>query len=164
MLQQLEQLSVTTDGRYATDAELRFFQDYLKTARLRFALYQKLQKVEMQLVEQVLAQIKMTRPDLLMMGNADMTAKWKRDTVRILRYAAAALLSDDSEVFRDRMLLWFQTIMRSFKSQKACEETYKIMQVVVRKMLTPEEAELVCPILEMSRTVLGEGDSPTANA
>lgn len=156
MLQQLEQLSTQADGRYATDAELIFFQDYLKTARLRFALYQKLQKLEPQLIQQLLAQLKRTHPELLTSKGADMTAKWQRDTVRTLRHAAAAMLTDDPEIFRDQMLIWFQTIMKSFNTEQSCRETYKIMQTLMRQALSPEEAELICPLLEMSRTILGE--------
>lgn len=156
MFQQLEQLSITTDGRYATDAELIFFQDYLKTARLRFSLYQKLQKLEPQLVQQLLTQLKQTRPELLQAGGVDLTAKWQRDTVRTLRYAAAAMLTDDPEIFKDRMLIWFQTIMKSFKAEQSCQETYQILQTLMKQALTPAEANLICPLLEMSRTILGE--------
>ncbi len=159
MLQQLEELSRNTDGRYATDAELSFFQDYLRTVRLRFALYQKLQKLEQQIVQQVLAHLKMKHPELLFVGNMDMTAKWQRDTVRTLRYAATALLSDDPDIFRDRMLTWFQTIMKSFKAERSCEETYRAMNGIVKSLLTPEEAALFCPLLEMSRNVLGPQNS-----
>ncbi|MBE7383949.1 MAG: phycobilisome protein [Leptolyngbya sp. SIO1E4] len=155
MLQQLEQLCVNTEGRYATDAELMFFQDYLKTARLRFSLYQKIQKLEPKLVQAVLMQLKQAHPDLLVAGGVDMTAKWQRDTIRVLRYAAITLLTDDPDVFKDRMLIWFQTIMKSFKAERSCQETYKVMQAVVKQALTPEEAELFCPFLEMSRTILG---------
>ncbi|MEL6381713.1 MAG: phycobilisome protein [Cyanobacteria bacterium J06626_18] len=156
MLQELEQLSIDTDGRYATDAELVFFQNYLKTARLRFLLYQKMQKLEPQLVQKVLMQIKATNPGLLKSGNIDVTAKWQRDTVRILRYAATALLTDDPDIFRDRMLIWFQTVMKSFKAEQSCEVTYQILQAILKQTLTPEEAELFCLYMEMSRTVLGE--------
>lgn len=156
MLQQLEQLCINTDGRFATDAELIFFQDYLKTARLRFSLYQKIQKLEPQLIQKLLNQIKSSNPSLLRAGDTDLTAKWQRDTVRTLRYAAAALLTDDSDIFRDRMLMWFQTIMKSFKAERSCQETYKFMQIILRQALTSEEAELFCPLLEMSRAILGE--------
>lgn len=155
MLQQLEQLAAIADGRYATDAELLFFQDYLKTARLRFLLYQKLQKLEPQLIQKVLSQVRMSHPDLLSNGGTDLTAKWQRDTIRTLRYAASALLTDDPDIFREGMLLWFQPIMKSFRAERSCDVTYKIMQSVLMQALTPEEARLFCPLLEMSRTVLG---------
>lgn len=155
MLQQLEQLALNTDGRYATDAELSFFQDYLKTARLRFALYQKIQKIEKQIIQQVLVQIKTANPDVLMSGTTDMTAKWQRDTVRTIRYAATALLVNAPERYKERMLLWFQPIMKSFKAERSCEATYRAMQTVVKQMLSHEEAALFCPLLEMSRSILG---------
>lgn len=155
MLQQLEQLSLNTDGRYATDAELNFFQDYLKTARLRFSLYQKIQRLEKQIIQQVLTQIKAANPDLLMVGTTDVTAKWQRDTVRTVRYAATALLVDDPELYKEHILIWFQPIMKSFKAERSCEATYRAMQTVVRQLLSREEAALFCPLLEMSRSVLG---------
>ena len=154
MLQQLERLCTNTDGRYATDAELSFFQDYLRTARLRFSLYQKIQKLESKLVQKTLAQLKLTNPNLLMQGNVDMTAKCQRDTVLMLRYTAASLLIDDPDIFRDGVLIWLQTIMKSFKTENSYRETYRIIQIVIRQSLTPEEAKLFSPLLEMSRIFL----------
>jgi hypothetical protein len=160
MLSQLEHLSVDVDGRYATDAELMFFQSYLRTARLRFALYQKLQQLEPKIVQEVLAYLKSEDPTILQVGGQDLTAKWQRDTVRIIRYVAAASLIDDPEMYRERVLLWFQTIMRSFQAGHSCDVTYQAMQVIVRKYLSAEEAAIVCPLLEMSRAVLGEPQNP----
>lgn len=159
MLLQVSQLCADTDGRYASDAELKFFQAYLKTAKLRFSLYRKLQTLEKQLIQDVLKTLKETDPDLLIVGGQDLTAKWQRDTVRTLRYAVAAMLTDDPEMFKERMLLWFQTIMKSFRTEKSCEATYRSMQAVIQKFLTPEEADLFCPLLEMSRSTLGDQHS-----
>jgi hypothetical protein len=159
MLQQLTELCANTDGRYASDAELVFFQDYLQTARLRFSLYQKIQNVEAKLIQQVLTILQEKEPNILKIGGTDLTAKWQRDTVRVLRYAATALLIDDPEIFKERMLLWFQTIMKSFKAEQSCEATYDALQRVFREALTPEEAALFCPLLEMSRSSLGNLNS-----
>lgn len=151
MLSQLERLTIDAEGRYATDNELRFLQTYLATARLRFGLYQKIQRLEVQIVREVLQRLRAEDPTLLQSGGQDLTAKWQRDTVRTLRHAAAALLVNDEDLFKEGMLLWFQTIMRSFQAERSCEATYRIMQAVVKRHLTPEEADLLCPILELSR-------------
>lgn len=155
MLQQLTELAANTDGRYANDSELVFFQEYLKTAKLRFSLYQKIQHLEPKLVQQVLTTLQNQDPHLLQIRDADLTAKWQRDTVRTLRYAATALLLDDSEIFKERMLLWFQTIMKSFKAEQSCEATYQAMQSVFQAALTPEETALFSPLLELCRCTLG---------
>lgn len=156
MLQQATELCRDADGRYAQDTELVFFEDYLKTVQARFSLYQKIQKLEPKIIQQVLAHLKAKDPSLLKVGNTDLTAKWQRDTVRTLRYAATALLLDDSNIFKENMLLWFQTIMQSFKVERNCAVTYQVLQKVCRETLTPDEVRLFCPLLEMIEVVLGE--------
>jgi hypothetical protein len=88
-------------------------------------------------------------------GNADLTTKWKRDTIRVLRYSAIALLLDDPDTLRERFLFWFRTIMKAFGAERSCNLTYSVMQEVVRQILTPPQANLFCPILETNRQILG---------
>ncbi|MEO0868271.1 MAG: phycobilisome protein [Cyanobacteria bacterium J06642_11] len=155
MLSEIETLVREVDGRYATDAELLFIQDYFKTARLRFSAYQKIQKAEQAIIQQVKQKLKATDPQLLRRGKVDFSAKWQRDAMRGLRYCAHALLVADEAGLEDNFLLWFQSIMRAFKAQQSCNVTYKVMQDVVRQYLTPQEAELFCPILAQARRLLG---------
>ena len=157
MLSQLNHLCTKTDGRYATDSELLFLESYLQTVQLRFNAYQKIQTTEAQIIQQVQGRLQAMEPSLLRQGPTDLTAKWKQDTIRSLRYAALALLIDDPETLRDRMLLWFQSIMHAFGAEQSCNATYTIMQDVVKQYLSPAEAELFCPILELTRSLLGEG-------
>jgi hypothetical protein len=155
MLSQLERLSSEIDGRYATDAELQFLVDYGQSFNLRVQTYQKLQEVETALVQQAYAKIRSTDPDLFKHGNEDISGKWKRDTLRVLRYTAIALLMDDSETLRERFLLWFQTIMRAFSAEKGCNTTYTVLQEIVKQNFPAPQANLICPILELNRRSLG---------
>ena len=156
MLSQLNTLCTETDGRYATDAELMFLQRYLQTVPLRFSAYQKIQAHEAEIIQQVQEQLQAISPSLLQQSQTDLTAKWKLDTIRSLRYAALALLIDDPKTLRESMLLWFQSIIRAFGAQQSCNLTYTLMQDVVTQYLTPAEVELFCPILELTRSLLGE--------
>lgn len=155
MLSQIQRLAQETEGRYATDEELRFLADYARSYELRVQTYQKLQSCEMTIIQQVQAKMKSIDPTLFRQGNEDLTNKWKRDTLRVLRYSAAAMLIDDPESLRERFLFWFQTIMRAFNAQKSCGITYTVMQDVIKQMLTPSEADLILPILEVNRRMLG---------
>ncbi|NJO48990.1 MAG: phycobilisome protein [Leptolyngbyaceae cyanobacterium RM2_2_4] len=155
MLSQLERLSLDIDGRYAADDELQFVNDYVQSFYLRVETYQKLQVAESTIVQQVQAQMRAIAPELLKNGNEDLSAKWKRDTIRVLRYSAVAMLLNDPDSLRDRLLVWMQTIMRAFGAQRSCDVTYRVMQEVVKQHLTPIQAELFCPILELNRRSLG---------
>ncbi len=155
MLSQIQHLNLATDGRYATDAELQFLRDYMKSYALRVETYQALQAAEATIVQQVHAQLMAADPTLLSSGADDLTAKWKRDTIRVLRYSSVAMLLNDPDTLQEQFLLWFQTIMRAFSAQKSCDATYEAMQEVVKRTLTPIQSSLVCPILELNRRSLG---------
>ena len=155
MLSQLNTLCTETDGRYATDAELLFLHRYLQTVQLRFSAYRSIQAHEAQIIQQVQERLEAIAPGLLQQGQSDLTAKWKQDTIRSLRYAALALLLDDPQTLRETMLVWFQTIIRAFDAEPSCNLTYTLIQDVVTQYLSPAEAELFCPILELTRSFLG---------
>ncbi|MBF2074434.1 MAG: phycobilisome protein [Synechococcales cyanobacterium C42_A2020_086] len=155
MLSQFEHLRRETDGRYASDAELEFAIDYVRSFNLRVQTYLKLQEIEAALVQQTYLQMRALNPAWFVHGNTDVSAKWKRDTIRVLRYVAVAVLTHDPDTFRERMLLWFQTIMRAFGAQQSCSMTYQVLQDIIRQHLTAPQAELVCPLLEMSRRAFG---------
>uniref|UniRef100_A0ACD5GTH8 Uncharacterized protein n=1 Tax=Desertifilum tharense IPPAS B-1220 TaxID=1781255 RepID=A0ACD5GTH8_9CYAN len=62
---------------------------------------------------------------------------------------------DDAELLRDRLLFWMQTVMKAFDAQRSCNVTYHVMQQVVQSLFPLDEASLLCPILELNRSLLG---------
>lgn len=155
MLSQLRRLSYETDGRYATDEELRVIDQFTRSFYLRIQTYQRLQALEVQIVQQVYTRMQSLEPDLFLKGGADVSAKWKRDTIRVLRYSAIAMLLNDPDSLQERLLFWMRTIMKAFGAERSCNVTYATMQDVIKQHLSPTEASLFCPILEMNRQVLG---------
>lgn len=155
MLSQLQRLSQEIDGRYATDTELQFLTEIAQTFHLRAQTYQKLQAVEAAIIQQVQAKMQALDPTLFRSGSEDITAKWRRDTLRVLRYSAIAMLLNDPDTLRDRLLFWMQTVMKAFGAQRSCNVTYEVMQDIVKQHLTPPQAKLFCPILELNRRSLG---------
>jgi hypothetical protein len=156
MLSQLARLSTEADGRYATADELQFLKDYFQSLNHRMSAYKKLQASEKEIIRQVEAQMQSLDPGLFRRGSQDVTAKWRVDAVRVLRHSAAALLINDTERLRDRLLLWFQTILGAFQARNSSAVTYDVMKKVLKKYLTAEEVSLFFPILDINRTVLGK--------
>lgn len=155
MLSQLQKLTQVADGRYATDEELRFVTDLALSFGVRLQTYQRLQVAESLIVQQVYARMRAKDPSLFSYGNDDVSAKWKRDTIRVLRYSAIAMLLNDPATLQERLLFWMQTIMKAFGAQRSCETTYEVMQEVVTSLLTPEQAALFCPVLMLNQQLLG---------
>ncbi|MEB3210871.1 MAG: phycobilisome protein [Leptolyngbyaceae bacterium] len=155
MLKAFQTLSLQAEGRYANDSELQFAVDYANSYKMRVSLYQKLQALEQEFIEDVHQQLMASDPTLFRAGQKDLIGKWKRDTMRVFKYSALALLLDDAEIHGERFLAWFQTIMRAFNAQRSCEATYTAMQKVAQEKLSQFEFALFSPILELNRVSLG---------
>jgi hypothetical protein len=156
MLRQLARLSVEADGRYATPEELQFLKDYLQSLEMRVSAYEKIQSAEEKIIYLVEAKKRSLNANLFQLSSQDVTQVCRRDLVNVLRYAAAALLINDFDRLRDGILLWCQTIVRTFKYKRYAEVTYQVIQDVVKQHLTPEEAALFYPFLELNHIILSK--------
>lgn len=156
MFVELQKLSVEADARYASDDELDFINSYIQSFSTRSQTYLKLQALESKIIEQVYTKLRSLDPTLLQDGSEDISDKWKRDTLRVMRYVALTVLIDDPEHLKSQFLIWFQTIMQAFNAESSCHATYDIMQQVVKQVLEPQEAALVNPVLELTRSLLGK--------
>lgn len=156
MLSQLARLSVEADGRYATAEELQFLKDYIHSLDRRVSAYEKIQAAETEIIAQVEQKMQANYPNLFLKGKRNVAATCKRDRIDVLRYSAAALLSNDLDCLREGFLLWYQTIIRAFGDERASKVTYQIMQEVAKQYLTSEEAALFAPIMGLNQVILGK--------
>jgi hypothetical protein len=93
-------------------------------------------------------------PTSFRLGEQDVTEQCQRDLKRGLCYATAITLFGDLDYLRENFLLWYKTIMCAFGCEREGGNTYQLLQELVKEYLTPEEAELMMPALELYRTVL----------
>lgn len=156
MLNQLNRLAIETDGRYASVSELKFVKDYLASIDLRISAYEKIRDAEDQIVDHIETQLKSHNPKFFQKGKQDYSDICRRDRKSVLRLSTTAMLFADLDSLRDGFLLWYRTIIKAFKDEKAAQVTYKLLPAVVTKVLTPEENKLIEPTLELSRSILGE--------
>ncbi|VXD18921.1 conserved hypothetical protein [Planktothrix serta PCC 8927] len=154
MLTQLQRLSVEVDGRYATPEELDFLRSYLETFKYRVSAYQKIKKNESVIIDQIQDKLLQQNPEIFIQGSVDFTSKWRLDTIRVLRYSALALLIDDPDYLRERLLVWFATILQAFKVQNLTQLTYQGMSDVIESYLTPEENDLFLPLIKLDLAIL----------
>lgn len=157
MLQQLTHLSIDADGRYATDAELQFLEDYLESAETRISAYEKIRDSEEKWIHHLKMRVRALNPQqvLFQRGKYDMTGIWERD-VRMLMYCAtAAMLINDLDRLREGTLIWHQTITKAQKVQHITRETFGIFMKIIGQYLTPEETQYILPTLQLNQTVLG---------
>jgi hypothetical protein len=64
------------------------------------------------------------------------------------------MLLDDLDRFREGALIWYQTIVKSFKYQAYAQVNYRLIQEVIRLYLTVEEADLIIPAFQLEHTIV----------
>ena len=156
MLKQLEQLSKSAEGRYATAEELEFLQNYLLTVDLRISAYQKIRDAEDEIIDRLEAKMRQKLPNIFQAGTADVSTMYQRDTKRILRNAIAAMLIDDLDRLREHILLWQRTIIKAFKVKHIATMTHTTMPEILQQFLTPEEFEAIEPVLQLNQAILAD--------
>ena len=154
MLKQLDRLNMEADGRYATDQELQFLKNYLQSVDQRISSYEKIRDAEEEIMDRVEAKMRSIDPKLFFRGSQDLTAVCKRDRKITLRFSAAAMLIDDLDRLREGYLLWQRTIMHAFKDERPTQVYYEVLPEIIRQHLTPEEAELIMPFLQLNQSIL----------
>lgn len=154
MLTQLNQLSIEADGRYAAVEELQFMQGYFQSLDKRVIVYEKIRTAAEEIIEQVEAKMLTLDPKIFINASGDFSERWRKDMTRQLRYAAASLLFNEHEYLRQGFLVWFKSIVVSYKFERTCNMTFKVLPEVLKKYLTPEEAALFGQVLRIHQTIL----------
>lgn len=154
MFKQLTRLSIDADGRYATDDELKFLDDYLSTIETRVSAYETIRENEEQIIYRWEAAKRGIKQDVFHMGDRDVSEICRRDMTNVFRCSATAILFNDLDRLREGLLIWYQTIVRAFKYDKYTNITYSVIQETIKEFLKPEEVELMLPALKLNHTIL----------
>ena len=154
MLKQITKLTIEADGRYATDRELEFVEDYLSSADLRLSAYEKISEKSEEVLDKTKAMLDQKNPKLFTRETKDLSSIWRRDVAIVLRCSVAAMLINDLDWLRDSLLLWHRTIVNANKTEHISEATYGVMPQVVEEYLTDEEMKLILPVFQLNQSVL----------
>ena len=82
--------------------------------------------------------------------------KCNRDMALVLRYCATAMLLQDEELLKDRLLYWMQNIMLALKNQRVNDFVYRALQKSVQENLPKENANLLLPYIAIAHQWLSQ--------
>ena len=156
MLTQLEQLSTSTEGRYATAKELQSLKNFLPTISLRMSAYQKIRDGQDEIINKLYEQMRQQEPNIFQTSMGDVTAVCRRDIKIILQNTSAAMLIDDVERLQENILLWQRTIAKAFKVNHIATMTHTMMPEIMEQFLDPEEYALIKPFLRLNQAILAD--------
>ncbi|WP_055076938.1 phycocyanin [Pseudanabaena sp. 'Roaring Creek'] len=150
MITLLENVLDRADGSYINPEDLRTLDRAIASWQQRRQTYDLIQAKENAIVAQVLQQIQATAPDIAAKVTVDGGSKCQRDMALVLRYCATAMLLQDEELLKDRLLYWMQNIMLALKNQRVNDFVYRALQKAVMENLPKENAALLLPYIAIA--------------
>lgn len=156
MLTLLENVLDRADGSYITPEDLLTLDQSISSWQQRRQTYDLIQSKENIILEQVMQQIQTKAPDVAAKVTVDGGSKCNRDMALVLRYCATAMLLQDEEILKDRLLYWMQNIMLALKNQRINDFVYKSLLKSVQENLPKENADLLLPYIAIAHQWLSK--------
>lgn len=176
---QLKTLFAEIESRHPKDDEFETYLSVVPENEDRVAAAQEVKKVDGSIVKKIITQVYEVYP--YEQKHQLALAKCIRDVRYVTAYATLAMLMDDEDWFRDKLLLWMKTIIQSFRypdipagttrrvhdepevlehlqtlqsHQRSIYETYYGVLKEMRNNLSPEAFALMRPHLQLAVDIL----------
>lgn len=177
---ELQTVFQESEARHLTEEELQLYVKLLPESALRAEAARAAYSVELQVVEDTIDSIFEVYP--YSKYHALHAEKCPRDVTNVSTYAVQAMLMDDKDWFRDKLLLWLKTILQAFKfparshpketvlfgsdseteiinslppGRQSVYETYLLLDRNYEQALEQAHYDLLKPHLAIARHILG---------
>jgi Phycobilisome protein len=143
----IETMLRSAEGRYVNSEEARQILSIISTYERRLAICSSLQDKEATITQQTTELMLQKYPAFRERYLA--SEKTQRDLSITLRYIGHAILRNDEEFLREKLLYWMQGIFVSKSFGETVKGTYEIMKKIVEKELPPQHASEVLRYLDV---------------
>jgi hypothetical protein len=146
----LETLIYTADDHYLSDNDLNRFAQDVQALANRLEVYEYIRDRELAILQPA--------ADYLTEEFLGTDAKLLERTVvhwlSILRYAAMAMLFNNPEYLRRRLLEWLPDLVAAYQLRDMELAFYRLLQTQLKSNLSPEQMAMLKPYLEDAYAVL----------
>ncbi len=151
MITLLENVVERADGNYVSAQDLRLLDNALSSWQARKDAYNQVQAHETEIISQAVEAMRtgdrFTAKPMDTLG----VDRCQRDMTLGLRCCALAMLLEDREMLKDRVLYWQQNI---FLSMQLNYHGYKFIWQALQSQLPKEQSELFSPYLKMAHEMM----------
>lgn len=151
MITLLENVLKNADGTYVNAQDFRLLDSALFTWQTRKLAYSAIERKESEIISYALTA--MTNGDRFESRPMDKLGvdRCQRDMTLGLRCLALAMLFQDEEMLKDRVLYWQQNI---FLAMQLNYQGYKFLGEAIKAKLPANQAELMSPYVQMAHAMM----------
>ncbi len=147
MNRRIQEIFTAAEGRYLTKEEADGISQYAASVDARLRVMQEVAEKENAILEGTMREVLRAYPDLEQKYRA-VRPKGTRDIALALRFATSAMVRNDPVALQSELLSWFNTILKGVGlSSSFVEDTYKTMERIAARELSPSAMEKMSPFL-----------------
>ncbi|MCF2970634.1 hypothetical protein L1047_05420 [Synechococcus sp. Nb3U1] len=145
-----EQMLIEAEARYLKPDELSQLKSHILGWPKRQHVYRILREREGQMVGRTLNALKQEMPSL----SGQVLELCQRHLLLLLRHSAMAMLLQDEELLKERLIEWMEEEVRLYGLQSVYEIAYRIFQQELKDHLAPGELEFIRPLITQVQVAL----------
>lgn len=138
------------ENRYLKSEDLSVLSHYVTSLPDRLDCYQAIRDHELEIMQWVADRLQVEIPHEPQ-ENLERSIK---NALLLLRYGAMAMLLDDPNFVKQRLLSWVGPTIQVYGSQAIDSTLYRLLNQRLPQVLNARQLSLLSPILEMTQTAL----------
>ena len=150
MVSPLEQMLIEAEARYLTSEQLDQLKAYVLGWPKRQHVYRALREGEAQMVGRTLEALQKEMPNL----SPQVVDLCRRHLLLLLRHSALAMLLQDENLLKERLIDWMEEEVRLYGLQNVYEVAHRLFQQELKDCLQPGELEFIRPLITRVQAAL----------
>ncbi len=155
MQKDFETLFYEAEDHYLPSSDLASLKDSANTLKKRLEIYQSLRDQEIPIFQFIADNLVATFPN----EDNQRLEKGLKHWMSVMRYSAMAMLLNNPDYFRHRILEWLTDIVQAQDMVTIENHIFENLKQGLEEMLSPEQMQLLNPFLEQAKITLLETKS-----
>ncbi|MEO0375923.1 MAG: phycobilisome protein [Cyanobacteria bacterium P01_A01_bin.17] len=146
------------EDHYLTNAEITDFKQHVSALEQRLQTYELLRDKEQEIWQPIADQLEATCPN----DNAHRQEKALQHWISALRYGAMAMLSNNPEFLRHRLLEWLTDAVQAHQLADLEYQLSQLLEARLKEVLSAHQWTLIQPYLTQTQQILVGNNLVTA--
>jgi hypothetical protein len=150
MMPKIQELINQAQDRYLASDELGLMESYISSLPDRLKLYRLIRDRELDILQAVADQVQTELPNV----TDDELEAGVKNLILVLRYSSMAMLLNDENFLKQRLLNWLEGIMSMRDMRRLNETLYKLLNQRLKTQFSPTQIALIQPLITAAQVTL----------
>jgi hypothetical protein len=150
MMPKIQELINQAQDRYLVSDELGLMESYISSLPDRLKLYKLIRDREIDILQAVADQVSTELPNV----TDEELESGVKNLILVLRYSSMAMLLNDENFLKQRLLNWLEGIMSMRDMRRLNEALYKLLNQGLKKQFSPAQLTLIQPLITAAQVTL----------